>query len=365
MFRNRRNWKGGSSPAVLLALAVLVVLLGAWGCSEDSRRRVVLYTSTDQTEVREIIESFERETGIEVMSVFDTEAQKTTGLAMRILAEAARPQADVFWNNELSRTLLLLEKGALAPYSSPSAADIPPAWKDPSAGWAAFSWRARVIVYNTEAVSPKEAPRRLEDLCLPHWRGRVAIARPLFGTTACHAAAIANVLGEEKTLDYFRRLAANRVRLYEGNSLVRDAVANGEVLVGLTDTDDVLIGKARGMKIDMIFPDQAQGECGTLVIPNSVSLVAGAPHAAQARMLIDYLLSRAVEKAFSDPARGQFAVRTSAVPLPAGDGRMLSTGPVALPAGDTRHVKAMDVDWAAVSLNTGAFSQKVNRILSN
>ncbi len=348
----------------LLASAVLFAFLGALGCTDGSRRRVVLYTSTDQTEVRGIIEAFERKTGIEVMPVFDTEAQKTTGLAMRILAEAARPQADVFWNNELSRTLLLLGKGALAPYKSPSAADIPPEWKDSAAGWAAFSWRARVIVYNTDSVPHAEAPRKLEDLCLPRWRGKVAIARPLFGTTACHAAAIADVLGDQKALGYFRRLAANHVRLYEGNSLVRDAVANGEVLVGLTDTDDVLIGKARGMKIDMIFPDQDQDGRGTLVIPNSVAFVAGAPHAEEGRMLIDYLLSRAVEETFSDPASGRFAVPRGKEPPFGWNGQMPSMVPVAFASGDTRYVKAMEVDWASVSRNTGTFSQKANRILS-
>lgn len=330
----------GSLPAILLAC-----IIATGGCSSgEPARSVVVYTSTDQTEASRIFSAFEKETGIIVKAVFDIEAQKTTGLANRLIAEMPRPQADVFWNNELSRTLLLFEKGALVPYQSPSAADIPDQWKDADHKWASFSWRARVIAYNTDLVKDEDVPRTLEDLTKPEWKGRVAIANPLFGTTAAHTAAIAAVLGEKKALDYFRRLKANGVRVYEGNSVVRDAVANGEVLVGLTDTDDVALGM-KSMPIDMILPDQREGEIGTLVVPNSVALVAGAPHEAEAIILIDYLLSRKAEEPFSDPARGQYPVRQdAATPL---------------------DVARMGVDWRALSATTTPFSRKAAQILTD
>lgn len=319
------------------------------GCGGSDGPVVVVYTSTDQVEASKIFDAFEEKTGIEVKAVFDTEAQKTTGLAMRLIAERGRPRADVFWNNELSRTLMLFDEGVLAPYKSPSAADIPARWKDPDGRWAAFSWRARVIVYNTEKVRPDQAPGTLEELTGARWKNQVGIARVLFGTTASHTAALADVLGEDRALDYFRRLKANGVRVYEGNSVVRDAVSNGEVMVGLTDTDDVLMGKERGMKIEMVLPDQGEGAMGTLVIPNSVALVAGAPHAQEAARLIDYLLSRDVERAFSVPSRGQFPVRGEVVSAP----------------GVPENIRAMEVDWAVVSANTTDFSKKVGEVLDS
>jgi len=335
------------SGLCICAAVVAAAGLPAAGAESAAEGEVVVYTSTDQVEARRVFDAFQEATGIEVKPVFDTEAQKTTGLAMRLLAEKERPVADVFWNNELSRTLMLIDEGVFEPYLSEAAAGIPARWKDEGGMWTAFSWRARVIVYNTEMLSAAEAPQTLEELTHEKWRGKVSIANPLFGTTASHTAALACAMGEEAALEWFRRLAENGVRVYEGNSVVRDAVANGEIPVGLTDTDDVLTGKSRGMKIDMVFPDQGPGGMGTFIIPNSLALVKGAPHPAAARRLVDFLLCEECERMFSDPERGQFPVR----PAPAGE------------AGVPRDVKAMEVDWEYVSRETSPLSRKAEEIL--
>ncbi len=336
--------------AVLPVAVMAATALCAASCSgEKAAPQVVVYTSVDEVDARKVLDAFEKETGIKALPAFDTEASKTTGLAMRLLAEMDRPVADVFWNNELSRTIMLEEKGVLEPYASPSAADIPDRWKDPAGGWAAYSLRARVIVYNTDLVPDAEAPRTLEDLCLPRWKGKVAIANPLFGTTACHVAALADLEGEDAALDYMRRLKANDVRLYDGNSVVRDVVAAGEAQVGLTDTDDALLGMNRAMKIRFVLPDQEPGGRGTLVIPNSVAMVKGAPHPAQAERLIDFLLSRSTEQRFARPEDGYVPVRATKSEL--GDMAYLAD------------VRAMGVDWQSVSAVTGPFSKTVTDML--
>ncbi len=50
------------------------------------------------------VPAFEKETGIKVKAVYDSEAVKTVGLANRLLAERSHPQCDVFWGNEEMRT---------------------------------------------------------------------------------------------------------------------------------------------------------------------------------------------------------------------------------------------------------------------
>ena len=81
---------------------------------------------------------------MKVNAVYDTEETKSTGLANRLLAEKARPQADVFWSNEPVRTLVL-KSVMLASYRSPSAKGIPDALIDPEGYWTGFSARIRVI----------------------------------------------------------------------------------------------------------------------------------------------------------------------------------------------------------------------------
>ncbi len=97
------------------------------------------------------------------------------------------------------------------------------------------------------------------------------------------------IAGDQKMDDFFRRLKANGVRVVDGNSVVRDLVARGEVKVGLTDTDDVNVAIEDGQPIAMVLPDQAG--LGVPVMPNMVSLIANGPRPDEGRKLIDYLLS--------------------------------------------------------------------------
>lgn len=267
--------------AVCFGLALL--LASACGPRADE---VVVYTSVDDLYAKEVFDAFAKETGIRVLPVFDTEESKTLGLVHRILEERAHPQADVFWSGDCARSALLKHEGALDAYRIPTAAGIGPEWRDADFAWTGFAARARVIVYNTKHV--QDPPRSVADLADPKWKGRIAVANPLFGTTAAHVAALAQVRGEEPVLRLFTALRGNGVRFVGGNSAVRDLVARGDCDAGLTDTDDVWIGKQRGDPIEMVYPDQEAG--GTLAIPNSASLLRGAPRAANARRFLDWLL---------------------------------------------------------------------------
>jgi iron(III) transport system substrate-binding protein len=268
---------------------------------------VVIYTSLDQVFSEPILRAFEERTGIDVKAVYDVEASKTTGLVNRLIAERPHPRADVFWNSEVSRTLVLEDKGVLAPYRSPSAADIPEQFKDPEGYWTGFAARSRVLIYNTDLLDPDQAPRSIFELTEPRWRGRVALAYPLFGTTATHVAALYATLGQERTEAYLRDLKANDVLIVDGNATSRDVVVQGEVPVGFTDTDDVNVAIRAGRPVDMVFPD-ADG-IGTLLIPNTVALVAGGPNPRAGKRLIDFLLSREVERELAFSESMQIPVR--------------------------------------------------------
>jgi len=241
-----------------------------------------------------ILKAYEQKSGVKVNAIYDTEETKSTGLANRLLAEKNNPQADVFWSNEPVRTLVLKNRGVLAPYKSASADGIPAVFKDPEGDWTGFSARSRVIVYNTKVVKPEDAPKSVLDLTDTKWKGQVAIADPRFGTTSFHVAALYAELGDQRADEFFRKLKANDVKIVSANSVVRDMVARGEVKVGLTDTDDVNVALEDKQPVAMVFPDR--DGMGVPVMPNMVSLIAGAPHAEAGKKLIDYLLSREVER---------------------------------------------------------------------
>src|SRR6266850_910728 len=93
-----------NSIGVLVTLALIPILAS---CRPTSSRTVVVYVSEDQVFSEPILKDFERETGIAVKSVFDTEETKSTGVMNRLIAEKDNPQADVYWANEPVRFALV------------------------------------------------------------------------------------------------------------------------------------------------------------------------------------------------------------------------------------------------------------------
>jgi iron(III) transport system substrate-binding protein len=303
--------------------------------------------SADRPFSEPVMKEYERRSGVRVNVVYDTEETKSTGLANRLLAEKARPQADVFWSSEPVRTLVLKSRGVLAAYRSPSAQGIPAALVDREGYWTGFSARIRVIAYNTKLVKPEEAPQSVFDLADPKWRAQVAIADPRFGSTSFHVAALYVLAGDEKMDDFFRRFKANDVRIVDGNSVVRDMVARGEVKVGLTDTDDVNVAMEDHQPIAMALPDK--NGLGVPVMPNMVSLIAGAPHAEEGKRLIDYLLSADVERKLA---------QSEAVQIPLHSG---VPGPKNIPAIDT--FKPMTLDYARAASRVEEVTSRLAKIL--
>ncbi|CAB1062764.1 Ferric iron ABC transporter, iron-binding protein [Olavius sp. associated proteobacterium Delta 1] len=284
-----------------------------WVTHSQAAPEVIVYTALDQIFSEPILQEFEKTTGIKVKAVYDLEATKTTGLVNRLIAEKAHPQCDVFWNNEVIKSIILKQKGVLAVYHSPSAQEIPAIFKDKQGYWTGFAARARVLVVNTDRLSTSTQPQSIRDLTRPAFKGKAAIANPLFGTTATHVAALFSYWGEAEAKQFFRDLKANQIRILDGNSVVKDRTGSGAILAGFTDTDDVNVGIQAGMPIQPVFPDK-EG-IGTLLIPNTVALIQNSPHPVEAKRLIDYLLSKEVERKLAFCPSVQMPLRKD-VPTP-------------------------------------------------
>ena len=227
----------------LMDLGLVCCCLFGGGCWSSSGPEVVAYTALDEQFSRPIFDDFTLDTGITVQPKFDTESTKTAGLVAAILEEAAdkRPRCDVFWNNEIINTLRLEKKGLLEPCHPAVADNFPAMYRSPKGYWYGFAARARVLVVNTDKVPAARRPRSILDLADPKWRGRCAMAKPLFGTTATHAACLFAAWGQPRAEKFFRDLKKNEVKILSGNKQVAENVGSGALDFGLTDTDDALI----------------------------------------------------------------------------------------------------------------------------
>ncbi len=261
------------SPTMwIMAAGFFILVIGALVMPAIQKLKpqphIVVYTSQDKIYAEELFKLFSAETGVEVRAVYDSEAVKAVGIANRLLAEQRNPRCDVFWNNEELRTRQLAAEGVF----------------DEATGWAAFGYRSRRLVINTNLIQLADAPRRFTELTNAVWRGRFAMAYPLFGTTATHFMALRSRAVETDWREWCRALAANQPMIVDGNSVVVRQVGRGEVAIGMTDIDDIVAGQREGYPIAAL-PISADA----LLIPNTVGLVRGGPNPVGGRQFMKWL----------------------------------------------------------------------------
>ncbi len=307
--------KASMNALVLLLpnLAIMAALLG--GCGGQEEPTIIVYCAQDQVFAEPLLAEFTRQTGIKARAVFDNEAVKTVGLANRLLAEKDHPQCDVFWGNEELRARQLADLRVFRATN----------------GFVAFGFRSRRIVVNTNKVSLAEAPRTLAELTNAAWRGKVALAYPMFGTTATHFLALRQRWGDASWQAWCRALQANKPFLVDGNSVVVKLVGQGEAWIGLTDSDDIAGGIHEGLPLAAmpLTPE-------TLLIPNTVAVVRGAPHAAEAEQMFQYLQQSEVAERLVKEA--------------------------ALEGAQTGQSQGLQVDWTALLADLDSATETMKRI---
>ncbi|TWT53604.1 putative binding protein component of ABC iron transporter precursor [Rubripirellula amarantea] len=269
-----------------------MVFCSSSGCVGRSESDVVVYSALDQEFAQPILDSYERsvEGKTKVIGKFDVESTKTVGLVNLIVAEKEKPTCDLFWNNEIMHTVRLQKMGLLEPRSWKVQSGYPANMMASDGTWCGFAARARVLIVNKQLIpNPDDYPQSVADLADPKWKGKCAMARPLFGTTATHFAVLRELVGRDATIEQLKAIRDNATIL-SGNKQVAMSVSAGSVAWGLTDTDDAIIEKDQGRPVEIIFPDQATDQPGTLRIPNTIAVIKNAEHPNAAAALADFLI---------------------------------------------------------------------------
>jgi iron(III) transport system substrate-binding protein len=326
---------------VIVSLLTLAPLLAA----QETSGTVTVYVSLDEDGSRPLLEDFQKETGIKVDARYDTEASKTVSLYTMLIEEKADPIADVFWNNELAKSIELKQHGVLDTFDVPNEKSIPAAYKDPEHYWVGFAARARILIVNTNLVSPSEMPTSMWDLTDPKWKGKICMAKPETGTTATHATALYTI-DPKRADEYFDKLIANDCVWVTSNGQTAREVASGRFAMGWTDTDDYWGKKLEGLPVTAVYPDKGKDQIGVLYIPNSLVLIRGAKHKDAALELINWLLRPETEARLAASASAQIPVRPE-VPVPENVLRPQQVG------------KAMAVDWNLVGKEWGKWVNHV------
>jgi iron(III) transport system substrate-binding protein len=323
--------------ACLVAFAAVALLVlptagcGSGGADADAVE-IVVYTSVDAQYAAAVADRFhaledaaveagEIERPTRVRLVTDSELNKTVGLAARLIAERESPRCDVWWANEPSQTIRLAGEGLFAPYESPEAAggERPATYIHDGHLWTMCALRLRVLVVRSDGPGwPDDVPFTMQDLpaavaaareATPEGEaGTFALADTRAGTSATHAAAIFQALGEEAAREWFTQLRDAGTTIAAGNAHTVKQTASGAARWGITDTDDVFAAVAENKPVESVVVP------GTLAIPCTASLVAGAPNPAGAKRFIDFLLSADGERAMAEVDARHYPTRRDVTP---------------------------------------------------
>ena len=303
-----------SRRRLFVTFLLVIGLLVSWiVIARRASGTLVVYCTHDLVYAEPVLEEFTRRTGIQVTIVGDTEATKSLGLIERLLREGDQSPCDLFWNNEVLGTIRLQRQGLLAPYTGPASQRIPERFKDREGHWHGFAGRMRVWIAR-ESLSVEGFALSERDPAVPHGSpsdaqpstlnplpsSRMAIAKPLYGTTFTQFAMLWHLHGAGQTQLEHLELVEQGCRFVAGNAMVRDMVAGGSCDIGMTDTDDVFAARDAGYKVDM-HPIRIDGK--TLCIPNTVALLKSSDRPEEARQLLEYLLSEEVELQLAQTAR--------------------------------------------------------------
>lgn len=290
------------------ALAVVTIILAGALVAFALRPRLFspsgpvinVYCAHDAIFADAIFQEFTRQTGIQVDVKYDTEATKSLSLVNQLEHEREHPVCDVFWNNEQVGTMDLAREGILEAYKGLGYDRIPALYKDPEGRWVGFAARMRVWIVNTQKLQP--AHDKVEALFKEH-PDHAVVANPLYGTTLTQFSILWQLWGPGRLKSWWADLRKRGLRQVAGNAPAKDAVGEGVCEIGWTDTDDffeALDDKKPVAMLPLFITDpKTENKKYTIIIPNTVGLIRGCQHKAEAQQLVDFLLSAQTELALA------------------------------------------------------------------
>jgi iron(III) transport system substrate-binding protein len=279
----------GARPPRWTRLTIMALVLAACG-GGDGRTVLTVYSPHG----RELLEHYEAafeaaNPTIDVQWV-DMGSQN---IIERLRAEARNPQADVWFGAPAEIFERAAREGLLAPYEPTWSAAVDAEAHDPEHRWYGTYLTPEVIAYNTDAVSPEEAPRDWDDVLDPKWRDRILIRNPIESGSmraiwgAMILRSIRETGSEEGGYEWLRRLDANVKEYTADPSILYQKLGRQEGVLTLYNMPDIVIQQQRGYHVDYVFPTS-----GTPLLVDGIAIVAGTELPEEARAYYEFVTSR-------------------------------------------------------------------------
>lgn len=297
----------------LLALLLLATLVAA-GCGSDSdsdsgsdearadeARTLVVYSGREKELAEPIYDAFTKATGIKVEARY----AESPALAAQLLEEGERSPADVFYAQDAGAIGVVADQ--LAKLDADVLEQVPSALRDDEDRWTGVTGRARTLVYNTDDVRPADLPKRVTDVTDERWKGRVGVA-PTNSSFIAFMSAMRLQEGDAAAKAFLEGLVANDAKIFEKNGKIVDAVASGEVEIGLVN--HYYLYEKLGENPDLPIANHhfAAGDAGSLINVSAVGILEGSKNADEAREFVAFLLDDGQELIASELSEREYPV---------------------------------------------------------
>lgn len=257
---------------------------------------LVLYTASNPKIEKDMMEAFAKaHPEIAVKSINDS----TGPITERLIAEKKNPQADVVWMVNDIALEQLKQAGALEPYT-PANSPIDAAFKDPDGFYMGHNATVMAMAVNTKLLKEKKLPMPVtwEDLIKPVYKGQITVAAPTKSGTGL---SIFSTMVDAFGWNFIDNLHQNIFQYNSSGSESARQAGRGEVVIGLSYDTAVLQQVQAGVPVEMVI-----GRISPNVMEGA-GLIAGAPHATEAKVFLEWLLSEPGAKVFA-PSVGIGAV---------------------------------------------------------
>ena len=280
--------------------------VGAQAEATPTGRRLTVYSGRNENLVGPFIEAFTAATGIEA----DVRYAGTGELAITLLEEGDASPADVFFAQDAGALGLLQDAGRFVELPEGLLSSVDPRFTSDAGMWTGASARARVLVYNTEALSEDDVPTSVNALLDPKWSGKVGWA-PTNASFQTFVTAFRVLEGDDAARAWLEGMVANGVVPFDGNTDIVMAVGNGELDLGLVNHYYLYaVKREEGEDFPIANHYLDPSDPGALVNIAGVGILESGAHQEEALAFVEYMLS--------EEGQAYFATQTSEYPVVTG-----------------------------------------------
>jgi len=268
-----------------LALGVTALV----GCGTRASHEVVVYSAEKDEIVQAVLAMWAKAAPNITLRVQEA---GTNEVVQRVRAERQRPLGDVVWG--IGAEGMTASPELFEAYATKETKAIDPRWLAVAKGapWQPNNVVPMVIVYNTKLAPEGAAVRSWRDLADARWQGKLSYAAPdKSGSAFTQLATMVAVFGDNDAGWKTVAQIMGNAKILQSSGKVIKGVADGEYAIGLTYENIAGLYVRNGAPVKIVYPVE-----GTAVTPDGNALIRGAPHTADAKRFLDFLLSKPVQE---------------------------------------------------------------------